>query len=164
MLVLRDGIAQGVPSTATILWFIVRPHLSCNHSWFIYQNSLAVTRGTPSSEAGRNLARKVLWILPTKCLFLNAQDSLSCRKILRHGADGFIFPSMEVVLLIFLALKTYLPRSGFNVITLGSMASTVTTRPSRLTLWTYIALLFAWIETFTKKMCRIGTSCVHSYL
>jgi hypothetical protein len=43
IVLLLDGIAQGVPSTTTILWSTVRPHLSTKHSWFIYQTSLTVT-------------------------------------------------------------------------------------------------------------------------
>jgi hypothetical protein len=36
-LLLPGGFVQSVPCTATILWSVVRPHLSYNHTWFIYQ-------------------------------------------------------------------------------------------------------------------------------
>jgi hypothetical protein len=57
----------------------------------------------------------------------------TCRKILRHGADGFTFPSKEDVLQISIILKNPSPRPGLNPRTLGPMASTLTiTPPKRL--------------------------------
>jgi hypothetical protein len=43
LLLLRGGIAQGVPSTTTISDPLCVPHLSSNHSWFTDQSSLAAT-------------------------------------------------------------------------------------------------------------------------
>jgi hypothetical protein len=42
-LLLRGGIVKSVPWTAVIFWSVVHPCLSSNHSWFIYQSSLANT-------------------------------------------------------------------------------------------------------------------------
>jgi hypothetical protein len=36
----------------------------------------------------------------------------ACRKILRHGADGFTSPPKEGVLRIFIALRNILPSAG----------------------------------------------------
>jgi hypothetical protein len=40
--------------------------------------------------------------------------SLTCRKILRHGADSFTSLSKEVVLRIFIAVKNLWARPGLN--------------------------------------------------
>jgi hypothetical protein len=45
--------------------------------------------------------------------FFHTVEILTCRKILRHGADGFTFPLEEVVLLIIIALKNPLSSTGF---------------------------------------------------
>jgi hypothetical protein len=42
-LLLPSGIVQSVPYTAAIFWFILLPHLSSNHSWFIHQRSIVNT-------------------------------------------------------------------------------------------------------------------------
>jgi hypothetical protein len=46
--------------------------------------------------------------------------SLTCHKILSHGADGFTFPPKEGVLRIFVALKNPLPSVGFQPANIGS--------------------------------------------
>jgi hypothetical protein len=51
-----------------------------------------------------NIGEKCTLILPAKSLCHTPQGSLKCRKILRHGADGFTSPSKEVLLWIFIAL------------------------------------------------------------
>jgi hypothetical protein len=56
-----------------------------------------------------------------------------CRKILCHGADGFTFPQREVVLLIFIALKSPSPPPGLNPLTLGTTASALNITPPRTT-------------------------------
>jgi hypothetical protein len=43
--------------------------------------------------------------MPTKYLFLTPQGYVTCSKILRHAANGFISPPKEVVLRIFIVLK-----------------------------------------------------------
>jgi hypothetical protein len=95
-LLLRGGIVQSVPCTAAIFWSILRPHLTSNHSWFIHQRSLA--KQTPCSGTGRNVLE-----FTRRSICHSPQGSLTCPKILRHGADGFTPPPKEVVLLIFIA-------------------------------------------------------------
>jgi hypothetical protein len=46
--------------------------------------------------------------------------SLSYRKILRHGSDGFTFPPKEVVLRIFIAVKNTSPPAGLEPANIGS--------------------------------------------
>jgi hypothetical protein len=45
---------------------------------------------------------------------------LTCRKILRHGADGITSPTKEGVLRTFTALKNPSPSAGFESAMLGS--------------------------------------------
>jgi hypothetical protein len=66
------------------------------------------------------------WIVPTKYLCHTPQGSLTCRKILRRGANGFISPPKEVVLWAFIVLKIHRPRPGLNPRTLCPVASTKT--------------------------------------
>jgi hypothetical protein len=56
----------------------------------------------------------------TKNLFHTSKGSLTCRKILRHGADSFTYPPKERVLRIFIALKNPSPSAGFEPANLGS--------------------------------------------
>jgi hypothetical protein len=44
LLLLWGGIAQGIPYTVTMSELLFFPHLSANHSVFIHQSSLAITR------------------------------------------------------------------------------------------------------------------------
>jgi hypothetical protein len=84
---------------------------------------------TPSSGAGRN-GEKCPSILPANYLCHTAWGSLTCRKILRNGADGF------TSCYGFLSpLKIHCPRPDLNLRTLGSMESTITTRPPRTKTW-----------------------------
>jgi hypothetical protein len=53
------------------------------------------------------------------------QVSLTCRKLLRHGAGDFTSPPKKGVLKIFIALKIHRPRPGLNPRTLGPMAGTI---------------------------------------
>jgi hypothetical protein len=55
------------------------------------------------------------------------------KKFLRHGADSFTFPPKEGVLRIFIALKNPSPSAGLNSRSVFPMASTLTTRPPRMT-------------------------------
>jgi hypothetical protein len=66
------------------------------------------------------------WIVPTKYLCHTPQGSLTCRKILRRGANGFTSPPKEVVLWAFIVLKIHRPRPGLNPRTLCPVASTKT--------------------------------------
>jgi hypothetical protein len=55
-----------------------------------------------------------------KHLFHTSKDSLTCCKILRHGADGFAFHPKEGVLRIFIALKNPSLSARFVSAKLGS--------------------------------------------
>jgi hypothetical protein len=59
---LRCGLVQSVPCTASIFWYNVRPDLSSNRLWFFHQSFLANIWSEPSSETGRNLAKNVRYI------------------------------------------------------------------------------------------------------
>jgi hypothetical protein len=48
-----------------------------------------------------------------------SKGSLTCRKILRHGGDGFTSLPKECVLRIFIALKNTSPTAGFEPSNLG---------------------------------------------
>jgi hypothetical protein len=82
-------------------WYILRPHLSFNHSWFIHQSSLAVT-SRHLVEKQEKLGEKLPWILLMKYLFSYLPGS--CRKILRHGTHCFTPPPEKVLPRIFIAL------------------------------------------------------------
>jgi hypothetical protein len=56
---------------------------------------------------------------------------LTCHKILRHGTSGFTSHPKKVVLRIFIALQNPSTWPGSNPLTLGPVASTLTTTPPR---------------------------------
>jgi hypothetical protein len=62
-----------------------------------------------------------------KYLFHTSYRSLTSRKILRNGADGFNSTPKEGVLLILAPLEIDRSRIGLYMRTLGPMASTLTT-------------------------------------
>jgi hypothetical protein len=68
----------------------------------------------------------------TEYLFHTPKGSLTCRKTLLHGPDGFTSPRKGGELLILSPIKIHRPRPGFNPRTLGPMASTITARPFRM--------------------------------
>jgi hypothetical protein len=109
------------------------PNLSSNHSRFIRQNSLLWLQHrhlvAERGETGREMAAE---FCPSASLSY-LKVSLTCLKILRHGADGFTSPPKEVVLRIFIALKIHRFRPGLNPLTLSPMASTITITPPRTT-------------------------------
>jgi hypothetical protein len=104
------------------IWVLITLDSSTRALWQILAEA-------SSSELGRNLARNIL-ILPAKYLCHTLQWSLTCRKILRHRADGFISPPKEVVLRIFIDLKNSPFSSCFEPANPGPVASTITTRPT----------------------------------
>jgi hypothetical protein len=132
---LRSGIVQSVACIAINFWssvcvrnwVLIIPHSSTRTFWRILANTIH-----PAANK-EQLGEKWRCILPTKYLCHTAQGSLSCRKILRHGADGFAFLLKEVVLLILSPLKIHRPRAALSHRTLGPMTSTITTGPPRLT-------------------------------
>jgi hypothetical protein len=69
LLQLRGDIAQGVLSTATIFWYIVRPHLSSSHYWLVHQRSLAITN--------RNIWQRSRWNLREMAVNFAKKVSLS---------------------------------------------------------------------------------------
>jgi hypothetical protein len=52
-------------------------------------------------------------------LFHTLKGSLTCRKIIRHGSDGFTSCPKEGVLQIFIALKNPSPSAGFEPENIG---------------------------------------------
>jgi hypothetical protein len=64
--------------------------------------------------------------LALRSIFVHASKvSITCRKILRCGVDGFAYPPREIVLLIFIALKNLSPSAGFKPANLGSNGKNV---------------------------------------
>jgi hypothetical protein len=53
-------------------------------------------------------------------MFHISKGSLTCRKILRRGTDGFTSPQKESVLRIFIALKNPSSSAGFEPAKIGS--------------------------------------------
>jgi hypothetical protein len=76
------------------------------------------TKGYKTSHTAHGL--RDFWIT------LYFEASLTCRKILRHGADGFTSPTKKVVLQILSPLKIYRPQPGLNPRILGWIESTIT--------------------------------------
>jgi hypothetical protein len=102
-------------------WLGKTPDLSIRALWQNYQHiHLRASRrnGWRSENFAYQYLRYVKW-------------SLTCHKILWHGASAFTFHLMEVVLWIFIALKSLSPRPGLNPRPLGPVASTLTTKPMR---------------------------------
>jgi hypothetical protein len=89
-LLLRGGIVQSVLGFATILWYIVRPHLTSSYCWLIHQSFLTNTSRHPVSNQEK-LGEKSPWILPTRTSFI-LQVPLTCHKILPYEGDLFISP------------------------------------------------------------------------
>jgi hypothetical protein len=86
------------------------PDWSTRALWQSYQQSrLVAKQGKVVKE--ENLAYNI---------FLSYfKGFLSCRKILRHGADSFTFPPKEGVLPIFIALKNTSPSAGSEPVNFG---------------------------------------------
>jgi hypothetical protein len=115
-LLLRGGIVQSVPCTATIsdlfnfpIWVLIIPDSST-------RALTKIPADTPSSESRETW----WWILPTKHSSHTPQDSLTCRKILRNGVEGFTSPLKKVVLRMFIALKKPLSLAESEPANLGS--------------------------------------------
>jgi hypothetical protein len=68
-----------------------------------------------------------------KCLFHTSKDYSTCRKDLRHGAEGFTSPPKESVLRIFIALKNPSFSAGFESAYVGFNGKHATTRSPRTT-------------------------------
>jgi hypothetical protein len=64
--------------------------------------------------------------LSLRSIFIHTlKGCLKCRKILRHGADGYTSPPKEGVLRILLPLKIHRPWPGLNPRTFGPVAITL---------------------------------------
>jgi hypothetical protein len=90
------------------------PHQSSKHSWFIHQSALANTSRDTDQQSREKLGEKCPLILPAKYLYHTPRGSLTCRKILRYGAESFTSPLKEVVRSIFITLKIHCPQPDFN--------------------------------------------------
>jgi hypothetical protein len=113
---------------------IVRPLLSSVTPDSSTRAFWQITAETPSNEAGSILARNVRYFCRRSIfVVLLTLYSLTCRKVLRRGADGFTSPPREFVLPILSPLKFQLPRPGLNARTLGPVASMIIARPPRTT-------------------------------
>jgi hypothetical protein len=89
------------------------------NSWFIYQSSLEIVQGSHLAANQEEPAKEIM-NFALGSLFHTWKGSLTCRKILRHGADGFTSPSNEGVLRTFIALKNPSPLARFEHANLGS--------------------------------------------
>jgi hypothetical protein len=101
------------------------PDSSIGALWQSYQQSSCCKAG----KTGKGNDKFCL----TKYLFRISKGSLTCRKILRHGADGFTSAPKKGVLRILSPLKIHHSGQGLNPRISGPMASTLTTRPRRTT-------------------------------
>jgi hypothetical protein len=125
--------------TATINRSIVHPQVIYEHgelwwddidgesSWLIHQSSLAILPAEFSSIKSREnyeFSLRSIFVHTSKWFF-------TCRKILRHEADGFASPPKDGVLRIFIAFKNASLRPGWNPRTLWRMADTLTIAPPR---------------------------------
>jgi hypothetical protein len=120
-------------------------HLTPNYPRIIHQSSLFLLHLVAKrGESGRDMAAEFC----LSCL----KGPLTCRKILRYGADGFTSPPKEVVLRTFIALKNR-SRRGLNPRTLGPIVSTVTITPPR----TAEVRLQLWLS-FPPDFCDHGFS------
>jgi hypothetical protein len=105
------------------------------------QGKLLIRPAEPSGSKSGGTGRRKVWILSTKYFFHTSKGSLTCRKILRHGDEGFTSSPKKSVRSS-IALKNPPSRSGLNPRNLGSMASTLNTRPPEWPLIELQELLF----------------------
>jgi hypothetical protein len=107
-------IVQSVQCTEAI------SDLLCFHIWTLIISDEStralwkIPAETHGSEAFEKHYVKCPLILPAKYLCHTSQGSLTCHKILRHGADSFTSSPKEVILRIFSPLKIHCPLSGLN--------------------------------------------------
>jgi hypothetical protein len=74
---------------------------------------------------------------------------LKCRKILRHGANGFTFPPNEVVLRIFIAIKNPSLWAWFEPANLPSKCLELEYRPEN---WLFILRIFVVLLSRTIQL------------
>jgi hypothetical protein len=93
--------------------------------WFVQHSSVAFLTAESCSSKEGELAKEVMNFVSRSIAFI-PYGSLTCRKILPHGTDGFTSPPKEGVLRIFIALKHPSPLAGFeprNLVSSGKHAS-----------------------------------------
>jgi hypothetical protein len=94
------------------------------NSWLVHQSFLAILPAETCGVSRRNGWRSENFAYQ---YLRYVNRSLTCRKILWHGASSFTSYPNEGVLQIFITLKNPSPRLGMNPRPLGPEASTLTT-------------------------------------
>jgi hypothetical protein len=87
--------------------------------WY-WQSSLTIIQGKSSSSKAEKLCKEMVNLSLRSIFVYTPKRSLTCRKILRHGADGFTSPPKEGVLRIFIAVKNSSALAGIEAANLGS--------------------------------------------
>jgi hypothetical protein len=115
-LLLRGGVVQCIPSTASIsdllsvpIWVLI-PLIHPLSALWLHPRHLAV------KQRG---GEKRPWILLTEHLNHDTKGSLTCCKIMQYGASGFTSQPKEGVLQIFITIKNPSPLPGLNLHPLG---------------------------------------------
>jgi hypothetical protein len=109
-------------------WITVVMMQAGDNSWLAHHSSLAVLP-SETSGASRRSGRRSKNFAYQYLKYIKGY--LTCRKILRHGANGFTSHPKEGVLRIFIALKNPSPRPSLNPRPLSQVANTLTTTPPR---------------------------------
>jgi hypothetical protein len=145
---LRHGVSglTSVPWKRSFSDLLYVPHRHFNHSWFVYQSSMANSSRHTKKRRRETFGGKTLLILPAKYVCHTPQGSLACRKILRHGTDGFTSLRRKSCCGFLSPLKIHRPRPSLNPRTLGPMTSTIIIKPPRATL-----LNFSLVSLFNTK-------------
>jgi hypothetical protein len=107
-----------------------------------------------SSKAGQLVKEMINLALVSRPIFVHtSKDSLTCSKMLRHGADGFTSSEGRRV------DDFYRPRQGLNPLTLGPMASTITITPPRTTSWEILLPVLCKYILMCSNPLSLPTSC-----
>jgi hypothetical protein len=143
---LRTAATKDVLFTPEVIWVwrtmvewyrLGKTDLSTRALWQSYQqSSSSKTRGTGEGHDE---------LCITKYLFHACKGSVTCRKVLRHGTDGYISVSNEDVLRIFISLKIHPPQSGANLGSNGKHANHYSTEGASLYLpvsWRDLSVVF----------------------
>jgi hypothetical protein len=112
-LLLLGGIVQSVSCNCGHFLVYCASYLSSNHPRFIHLDSLLWFQQRHLVAKWGNWARMAAEFCLSVSL-LHFSGNLTCRKNLRHWADGFTSPPKAVVLRIFIALKNPSPSAGFE--------------------------------------------------
>jgi hypothetical protein len=86
-----------------------------------HQICLAILQAESSSSKARGIGEGYDAFFRMKYIVRTSKSSLTCRTILRHGADGFTSAPNEGVLRTFMSLKPNRSQPGFNPRTLRQM-------------------------------------------